>query len=682
MTRPFGAGAALRPDHWEPNALTTASESELDVDLEKIGINVIRALALDAVHQAKSGHQGTAMALAPLAHVLFTRVMRYDATDPSWPDRDRFVLSAGHASMLLYSMLHLTGQGLGTDDLQAFRQWDSATPGHPEAGHTAGVEVTTGPLGQGLANSVGLAIAERRLRADFGDDICSHNIFVIAGDGDLAEGVSHEAASLAGHLGLGRLVVIYDDNRVTIDGETDLALSDDAAARFAAYGWDVNNLGEQAEDLDALESALNRAKAVEDRPSLIIIRSRIGFPSPGLTDNPKAHGNPFDDDEIAATKAVMGLPTDETFHVPDAVRDLYRTAGARGAADHAAWQQRLDELGDRRAAWDAAQAGTGLAGWVDALPVFEADDSIATRKASQQCVTALGPVVPAFTGGSADLTGNTGTKIDDVAHSAAEPHGRQVYFGVREHAMGSALVGAALHGGVIPFGGTFLVFADYMRPALRLAAMSHAKAVFVFTHDSVGVGEDGPTHQPIEQVMSLRAIPGLNVIRPADATEVAGAWKTALETDGPTALILSRQNLPVLAATTGDGVAHGAYALNSVVDPDVILIGTGSEVSLCVEAETRLAEQGIAARVVSMPCWERFAALSPTAQAAVIDPGVPAVSIEAGVTLGWDRYASTTLGIDRFGASAPGSRVMQELGMTADNVVAAAQELVDIDQGS
>ena len=655
------------------NTDTTAGASEL----EQRGINVIRALALDATNEARSGHQGTAMALAPLAHVLYTRVLRYDAADPAWPDRDRFILSAGHASMLLYSMLYLTGQGLEVKDLEEFRQWGSATPGHPEAGHTAGVEVTTGPLGQGFGNAVGMAVAEEYLRARYGSELCDHHTFVIAGDGDLSEGVSHEAASLAGHLGLGRLVVVYDDNQVTIDGPTGLALSDDAAARFAGYGWHVDDIGARGEDLEALESALLNAKSVEDRPSLIIVRTEIGYPSPRFTGTPAAHGNPFDDAEIAATKEVMGLPADETFWVPDDVLAMYREAGARGKAGHEAWRQRHHEAGDVAAAWDADWSGDGLNDVADLLPSFEAGASMATRKASQQCVTALADAVPALIGGSADLTGNTGTKIDEVAHTASSPAGRQLFFGVREHAMAAAVVGAAHHGGVLPFCGTFLVFADYMRPSVRLAAMSQAKCVFVWTHDSVGVGEDGPTHQPVEQVMSLRSIPGLRVIRPADATEVAGAWSLALASDGPTALILTRQDVPVLASTLREGVALGAYALEHVDQPDVTLIGTGSEVSLCVEAAARLAEDGVTARVVSMPCWETFEAQPPDAKAAVIDPAVPSVSVEAGVTLGWARWADTTIGIDTFGASAPAARVLREYGITADHVVAAATRLLD-----
>ena len=650
---------------------------DANLELQRRGIDVIRALALDATNEAKSGHQGTAMALAPLAHVLFTRVLRYDAADPRWPDRDRFILSAGHASMLLYSMLYLTGQGLELKDLRQFRQWGSATPGHPEAGHTAGVEVTTGPLGQGFGNAVGMAVAEEHLRARYGSELCDHHTFVIAGDGDLSEGVSHEAASLAGHLGLGRLVVVYDDNRVTIDGPTDLALSDDAAARFAAYGWHVDELGPKGEDLDALETALLDAKSADDRPSLIIVRTEIGYPSPNFTGDPAAHGNPMDDTEIAATKERMGLPPNETFWVPDDVLAMYRTAGTRGAQVHQAWRQRLAGAGEDGQRWHDDWSGRGLDGIASVLPSFDAGESIATRKASQQCVSALASAVPGLVGGSADLTGNTGTEVDDVAHTADSPAGRQLYFGVREHAMAAATVGAARHGGVVPFCGTFLVFADYMRPAIRLAAMSRARCVFVWTHDSVGVGEDGPTHQPVEQVMSLRAIPDLQVIRPADATEVAGAWALALASDGPSALILTRQGVPVLADTDAQQVASGAYVLQPVDRPDVTLVGTGSEVAVCVDAATRLGEQGIQARVVSMPCWEAFQAQPAEARAAVVDPATPTVSVEAGVTLGWDRWADVSIGIDTFGASAPGGRVLRELGISADHVVAAATNLLE-----
>ena len=646
--------------------------------LEAQGISVIRGLAMDAPHQARSGHQGTAMAMAPLAHVLWTRIMRYDADDPGWPDRDRFVLSAGHASILLYSMLHLTGQGLSLDDLRDFRQWGSSTPGHPEAGHTAGVEVTTGPLGQGIANAVGMAVAERWLRHRFGADVCDHRVFALCSDGDLSEGISHEASSLAGHQQLDRLICIYDDNRITIDGSTDLSLSDDAAQRFAAYGWHVVNLGEAAEDLDALEEGIRSAMAVDDAPSLIIVRSHVAYPSPGQTDNHEAHGYSLFDDEIAATKAVMGLPADESFFVPADVVEAYRAAGRRGAPERAAWQKQVEALGPQRSEYEACLAGRGLPGWENKLPSWPAGESVATRKASSACLNAMVDVVPGLVAGGADLTGNTGTSLaDSEPLNSAHPAGRQLYFGIREHAMGALLNGAALHGGLVPVGGTFLVFSDYMRPAVRLAALSGAHSVFVWSHDSVGVGEDGPTHQPIEHVMSLRAIPGLRVFRPADGNEVAQAWRLAVDHDGPSAMILTRQNVPTLeGSSVADGVARGAYTLADSSDPDVILVGTGSEVSVCVDAAAALGQQGVAARVVSMPCWELFAEQDRSYRDAVLPGGVPKLSVEAGVTLGWERWVDLPVGIDRFGASAPGSLVLDKLGMNPDNVAALATSLL------
>ena len=646
--------------------------------LEDPGISVIRGLAMDAPHQARSGHQGTAMAMAPLAHVLWTRMLRYDADDPAWPDRDRFVLSAGHASILLYSMLHLTGQGLTLDDLRDFRQWDSRTPGHPEVGHTAGVEVTTGPLGQGIANAVGMAVAERWLRHRFGADVCDHRVFALCSDGDLSEGISHEASSLAGHQRLDRLIYFYDDNRITIDGPTDLSLSDDAAQRFAAYGWHVLNLGEAADDLDALEAGIRTAMAVDDAPSLIIVRSHVAYPSPGQTDNHEAHGYSLFDDEIAATKAVMGLPADESFYVPADVGDAYRRAGRRGAPERSAWQQRVEALGSQRSEYEACLAGRGLQGWENKLPSWSAGESVATRKASSACLNAMADVVPGLVAGGADLTGNTGTSLANVDPlNSAHPAGRQIYFGIREHAMGAVLNGAALHGGLVPVGGTFLVFSDYMRPAVRLAALSQAHAVFVWSHDSVGVGEDGPTHQPIEQVMSLRAIPGLRVFRPADGNEVAQAWRLAVDLGGPSAMILTRQNVPTQEGTaTAEGVARGAYTLVEAPNPDVILVGTGSEVSVCVDAAAALGEQGMAAQVVSMPCWELFADQDGAYQSTVLTAGVPKLSVEAGVTLGWERWVDLPVGIDRFGASAPGSVVLDKLGMNAANVATQAAALI------
>ena len=646
--------------------------------IERLGINVIRGLAMDAPHAARSGHQGTAMALAPLAHVLWTRIMRYDAQRPDWPDRDRFVLSAGHASILQYAMLYLTGHGLTLDDLRDFRQWGSPTPGHPEVGCTPGVEVTTGPLGQGMANAVGMAIAESQMRTRFGTDICDHRIFVIAGDGDLCEGISHEAASLAGHLGLGRLVVVYDDNEVTIDGGTDLALSDDAAARFRAYGWHVEELGEAADSLDELEAGLRRAAAVQARPSLVIVRSVIAAPAPQAAGTPAAHAYAIYDEEIAATKALMGLPAEVSFHVPAEVLDHYRAAGTAGQGERFAWEARAAAFGGDRVGLEACLGATGRPGWADALPSWDPGQTVATRKASNVTLQALLPEVPGLTGGGADLTGNTGTVMADAGvFSARGPGGRQIYFGVREHAMGAIANGMALHGGAIPVVGTFLVFADYMRPAVRLAALSGAKVVFAWSHDSVGVGEDGPTHQPVEHLASLRAIPELRVLRPADANETVGAWRVALESDGPTALILTRQGVPVLEGTRAEAVAAGGYALREPDDPQLTLVGTGSEVSVCCDAAALLAADDVAARVVSLPSWELFAEQPYREQARVLRPDLPSLAVEAGSTMGWRRWTDDAVGIDRFGASAPGAVVMEKLGITAPNVAQRARALLD-----
>ncbi|NNE74591.1 MAG: transketolase [Acidimicrobiales bacterium] len=651
-------------------------KNRVDTELDQRSIAVIRGLALDGPHAARSGHQGTAMALAPLAHVLWTRVMKYDASEPEWADRDRFILSPGHASILLYSMLHLSGHGLTLDDIKDFRQWQSATPGHPEVGHTAGVEVTTGPLGQGFAHGVGMAIAEQSLRARFGAEICDHHIFAMVSDGDLAEGVSHEAASLAGHLGLGRLVYVYDDNHISIDGPTEISLSDDAPARFRAYGWHVIDLGEAGEDLDALETALLDAKAVTDQPSLIVVRTHIGYPSPDYTDHHEAHGYALKDEEITATKAALGIP-DEPFYVPDDVVAAYRECGLRGGAARAEWAARLAGFSGDRAALDASLARTGVDGWAAKLPTWDVGDSVATRKASGACVSALADVVPGLMGGGADLTGNTGTKIPGDLLAADNPAGRQIAFGVREHAMGSILNGMALHGGTVPLGGTFLVFSDYMRPAVRLAALMQSKSLFVWTHDSVGVGEDGPTHQPVEHVSALRAIPHLPVVRPADANEVNAMWRAAIDGDGPVAMILTRQDVPVLDGTADAAVEMGAYVLrNGGSNPAVVLAATGSEVAVCVEAAEALAADGVAARVVSMPCWEWFEAQDASYQRSVFPRGVPTLGVEAGVSHGWYRYADDVVAIDRFGASAPGATVLNELGINADNVVSHARSLL------
>jgi transketolase len=614
------------------------------------------------------------MALAPLAHVLYARVMQHHPAQPHWANRDRFILSNGHASILQYALLYLAGYGLELDDIKAFRQWDSATPGHPEVGHTAGVEVTTGPLGQGFANAVGMALAERHLRGRFGDGAMHHHTFVVAGDGCLMEGISHEAASLAGHQHLGGLVCIYDDNHITIDGDTNLTYSDDVVARFTSYGWHVQELGEVADDLDALEAGIRRAMAVTDRPSLVVLRSHIGFPSPDLTDRHEAHGNPFNAEQVARTKAVMGIP-DEPFWAPTELVSAYRAHCAeRGAAAQSAWQQSFDASGVDTAEWDACWASTGLAGWADALPSYEQGEKIATRVAIEKAFNATLASVPGLVAGAADLTGNTGTKLaGQSAMTPDHPQGRQMYYGIREHGMGSLMVGMALHGGLLPAGGTFFVFLDYMRPPVRLAALSGAKVVFVFTHDSVGVGEDGPTHQPVEHVATLRAIPGLQVIRPADANETSAAWRAAVEHHGPTALVLTRQNVAV--CTDGSAVERGAAVVRHSDAAQVTLLATGSEVSLCVEAAEVLAQQGIAASVVSMPSWDRFEAQSQAYRESVLPAGVPVLSVEAGVTYGWHRWADDAVGIDRFGASAPGGTVMDKLGINVANVVARATAL-------
>ena len=653
-----------------------------DPGLEQRAISVIRGLAMDAPHAARSGHQGTAMALAPLAHVLWSRIMAYDPAAPDWPDRDRFVLSAGHASILLYTMAYLCGYGLTLDDLRAFRQWGSRTPGHPEAEPAIGVEVTTGPLGQGFANAVGMGLAERWLRSRYGPELCDHHTFVVCSDGDLAEGVSHEAASLAGHLGLSRLVYVYDDNRVSIDGETDLWLSDDPAARFASYGWHTETLGEVAENLDALEAALRRAMASE-APSLLILRSHIAHPSPDLTDAPAAHGYALMDQEIARAKAAMGVPPEERFWVPDDVLTYYREIGRRGTRLRQDWERRWGEAVRREPGLPDAWAARAPEGWDAAVGPWEVGASVATRAASGACLNAAASAMDHVLAGGADLTGNTGTKLagsDALSREVCDA--RQVFYGVREHAMGSIMVGIARHGGLLPVGGTFLVFSDYMRPAVRLAALSRARVVFCWSHDSLGVGEDGPTHQPVEHVASLRAIPELAVIRPADAPETLGAWRVALGLDGPTALVLTRQGTPVLEGTDAESVRRGAYVLSEPTGAEITLVGSGSEVALCVSAAEQLRADGTAAAVVSMPSWELFAAQTAAYRESVIPAGRPSLAVEAGVTQGWERWVDRALGVERFGASAPGAVVLAELGMNPGRVIAAAKELLNDVRGA
>ncbi len=654
-----------------------------DRDLEQRGIDVIRGLAMDAPQRANAGHPGTAMALAPLAHVLWTRIMRYDPTEPAWPDRDRFVLSNGHACILLYSMLYLSGYDVSLDDLRDFRRLHSRTAGHPEVHRLPGIEVTTGPLGQGVGNGVGLGLAERMLRARYGPELVDHHTFVVCGDGDLMEGVSHEAASLAGHLGLGRLVYVYDDNHITIDGPTELALSDDPVGRFQAYGWHTEDVGEIANDTDALEAALRRAMAVPDKPSLIVLRSHIGYPAPHLTDTSKAHGSPLGEEEVRETKEILGLPPDKQFFVPDDVRDMYREAIPRGQGLRKGWEERLAAWGGDRAEWDALWSGQGLPGWQDRLPAWDKPgEGVATRHSINAVLNAVAPAVPGLVAGAADLTGNTGTQLEGATLQSAEhPEGRAIAYGVREHAMGTVINGLALHGGVLPIGGTFFVFSDYMRPSVRLAALSGAKVVYFWSHDSVGLGEDGPTHQPVEQLAAMRAMPGLRLIRPADANESAHALRVALERPGPTALCLSRQSIPVLEDTSTlarEGVERGAYVLvPGDEDPDVVLIGTGSEVWVCVEAARLLAEDGLAVRVVSMPSWDLFDEQDDDYQDLVLGPGSPILSVEAASSFGWARWADDSVAIDRFGESGPGAEVLAELGFTPEHVAARARALLD-----
>ena len=647
--------------------------TQLSPEQDALAISIIRGIAMDAPLAANSGHQGTAMALAPLAHVLYSRILKHDPTSPDFIDRDRLILSNGHASILQYALLFLSGYGLEISDLKLFRQWNSATPGHPEVGHTAGVEVTTGPLGQGFANAVGMAIAESHLRAVHGKDAINHHTYVITGDGCLMEGISHEAASLAGHLKLDHLVCIFDDNKITIDGSTSLSCSDDAPARFRAYGWNVIEAGEIADDCDALEKVLVTARDHVGAPTLVVLRSHIGFPSPDLTDKHEAHGNPFTAPLVSATKKVMGIP-DEPFYAPDTFVSEYRAlCRERGNAVHSEWKKRTQSVSP---ALIPSTFGVATKEQIaSVLPVFPSDTKLATRQAFQKVLEATGGALPFVLAGAADLTGNTGAKLSETGtYSAENRAGKQIYYGIREHAMGAAMVGMALHGGVLPVGGTFFVFADYMRPAIRLAALSRARTVFVFSHDSVGVGEDGPTHQPVEQLASLRAIPGLQVIRPADANETAQAWLIAATHDGPTALILSRQT--VVALTDGSAVADGAGVIVSTKKPQAIIIGTGSELSVAVDAANVLREEGINVNVVTMPSWERFASLSKARQEEILPRLLPRISVEAGTTFGWATYATDSVGIDRFGASAPGNVVMAELGITATHVAEVTRNAI------
>jgi len=674
--------------------MSTVPPSALDTDLDELAINTIRFLAVDAVQRAESGHPGMPMGAAPMAYVLWTRHLSHNPRDPQWPDRDRFVLSAGHGSMLLYALLHLTGYDLSMEELKNFRQWGSKTPGHPEAHLTPGVETTTGPLGQGVANAVGMAIAEKHLAARFNTPerpLVDHYTYAICSDGDLMEGISHEAASLAGHLGLGKLIYLYDDNEISIDGSTDLAFTEDVDARFEAYDWHVQRI-DDGNDLDAIDAAIQAARAETERPSLISVRTHIGYGSPNQQDTAAAHGSPLGEDEVVLTKRNLGWPEDETFYVPDAVRDHLREAISRGADAQAAWNERFarykEEQPEKAQAFATGMAGDLPDGWADALPTFEAGTSMATRAASGTTLDALGPHLPSLIGGSADLTGSNKTDIEGRHDFQTDrPEGQYFRFGVREHAMAGAANGMALHGGVRPYVGTFLIFSDYLRPSLRLSALMEQPVIYVFTHDSIGLGEDGPTHQPIEHLMALRAIPNLTLIRPADANETAQAWRAALQNDhGPTALALTRQGLPTLDRTTyasAEGVRQGAYVLSDDDDtPDAILIASGSEVQhIARAAETLRADDGINVRVVSMPSWALFDAQPDAYRDAVLPPNVDVrLAMEAGRAQGWERYVGPKgriIGIDRFGASAPGSTNMEQFGFTAEHVVDTVRAMLE-----
>ncbi|GIK43591.1 MAG: transketolase [Chloroflexota bacterium] len=662
--------------------------------LTELCVNTIRTLSIDGVQKANSGHPGMPMGMADAAYVLWTQFLRHNPGNPDWADRDRFVLSAGHGSMLLYSLLHLTGYDLPLEQLKLFRQWGSLTPGHPEYGLTPGVETTTGPLGQGFANGVGMAIAEAFLAATFnrpGHEIVNHYIYAICSDGDLMEGISHEAASLAGHMKLGKLIYLYDDNHISIDGSTDLAYTEDRMKRFDAYGWHTQQI--DGHNREAVAAAIKAAQAVTDKPSIIACRTTIGFGSPNKANTAKVHGEALGPDEVKLTKQAYGWDPDKEFYIPDEALAHFRQAVDRGARWEAEWKERLEAYAQAHPQeaeqFRRALSGELPEGWEEALPVFPADaKGMATRAASGQVLNALAPVIPTLIGGSADLAPSNNTFLKGYPVFANQSYaGRNFHFGVREHGMAAALNGMAVHGGVIPYGATFLVFSDYCRPAIRLAALSHFPTIFVFTHDSVGLGEDGPTHQPVEHLAVLRAIPNLIVIRPADANETAQAWKVALEKrDGPVLLALTRQTLPVYdRSKMGDaaGVLKGAYVLLDAgrVYPDVILIATGSEVQLAVEAHAKLAEQGIAARVVSMPSWELFQQQSEEYRDTVLPPTVKArVAIEAAVPMGWERWVGAqgvVIGLDHFGASSPYKTIFQHFGFTTDNVVLRALETID-----
>ncbi len=656
-------------------------------DLQKRAINTLRFLSADAVQKANSGHPGLPMGAAAMAYTLWTRHLRHNPHNPKWPGRDRFILSGGHGSMLLYSLLHLTGYDLSLDEIKNFRQWGSRTPGHPEYGLTPGVEMTTGPLGQGFATGVGMAIAQAHLAATFSPELFDNYIYAIVTDGDLMEGISSEAASLAGHLQLGHLIYLYDDNHISIDGPTSLAFTEDRAARFAAYNWHVQKI-EDGNDVEAIDRAIQAAKQ-DPRPSIIMCRTHIGFGAPHKQDTAKAHGEPLGDDELNAAKQNLGWPLEPRFLIPGDVLEFFREAVDAGNKSEVEWQKKFadyrnanPELG---AELERRLAGKFPKGWDSVLPKFAEDaKGMSTRSASGKTINALAAKLPELIGGSADLAPSNNTKIDGATDFEKEsPQGRNFHFGVREHAMAAAVNGMNWFGGIVAYGGTFLIFSDYNKPAIRIAAISHVPSIFVFTHDSIGLGEDGPTHQPIEQLAGLRAIPSLTVIRPADANETAQAWKVALENrHGPTALALTRQNVPTFQPSNLPTVEKGAYILAGFGKkmPEIILMASGSEVGLIYEAAKKLAEQGRSVRVVSFPSWGLFEKQDKAYRESVLPKKITArIAVEAGASLGWERYAGSAgkiIAIDHYGASAPGKVVFEKFGFTVENVLAQAKSIL------
>ena len=658
-----------------------------DTSLDTLSIDTLRLLSVDTVEKAKSGHPGAPMGCAPIAYLLFHKLMKHNPSHSKWADRDRFVLSNGHASALLYSSLFLTGYDVTLDDLKSFRQWGSRTPGHPERGHLDGVEVTTGPLGQGFAMAVGLAIAEKHLGANYnrpGFNVVDHHTYALAGDGDMMEGLSHEAASLAGTLGLGKLIVLYDDNLISLDGPTELSFTENVYERFEAYHWHVQRVMD-GNDIAGIEAAIEAAKSETGKPSLIAVRTVIGYGSPKAGSS-KSHGEPLGAEAVAASKKFFGFPEDKSFYLPDEALANWRKAGERGAALEAEWKKLFEGYAaafpEQAAEFERTQKGDLKTGWEKSIPSFPAGKGMATRTAGSTVMNAVAESVPELFGGAADLTASTKTIFKPGANFHIDPAGRNVFFGVRELAMCAAVNGIAAHGGLIPFGSTFFVFSDYAKPALRIAALMGVQSLFVFTHDSIGVGEDGPTHEPIEHLMALRAVPHFTDFRPADANETAAAWRLALERKSPCFFALTRQDVPIIDPATHDAyasVSKGGYVLEDSTNPQVILIATGSEVWPAVDAAKLLAADGVRARVVSLPSWRIFDEQTAEYKASVLLAGVPRLAIEAGATQGWWKYVGLdgdVIGLDRFGASAPGPTVMKELGFSAENVAARAKKLV------